>query len=179
VGASVDKAALRRRHGVQVTAQRLVVVRAVSDRPHSAAKIAAVVRSEIGAVSLQAVYDAIATITDKGIIRRIQPGGVGGAVQGPSRQQPPPSGLPNLQPSGRWRLCHRQDLVSDSCRELGLRDRRSRGHIGPSRLRRGGRCRVQSDRVPIPRNNLSETALDLTRRASARTDHHRNETVST
>jgi Fe2+ or Zn2+ uptake regulation protein len=61
---------------VQVTAQRLAVLRAVSGRPHStAADITAVVRSEIGAISLQAVYDALATLTDKGIIRRIQPAG--------------------------------------------------------------------------------------------------------
>jgi Fur family ferric uptake transcriptional regulator len=65
-----------RRHGVQVTAQRLAVLRAVSVRPHStAADIDAVVRAEIGAISLQAVYDALATLTDKGIIRRIQPAG--------------------------------------------------------------------------------------------------------
>jgi Fur family transcriptional regulator, stress-responsive regulator len=76
VGASVDKAALLRRHGVQVTAQRLAVLRAVSGRPHgTAAEIDAVVRAEIGAVSLQAVYDALATLTDRGIIRRIQPAG--------------------------------------------------------------------------------------------------------
>jgi Fur family ferric uptake transcriptional regulator len=61
---------------VQVTAQRLAVLRAVSGRPHStAADITAVVLSEIGAISLQAVYDALATLTDKGIIRRIQPAG--------------------------------------------------------------------------------------------------------
>ncbi len=76
MGASVDKAGLLRRHGVQVTAQRLAVLRAVSDRPHgTAAEIAAVVRSEIGAISLQAVYDALATLTEKDIIRRIQPAG--------------------------------------------------------------------------------------------------------
>jgi Fe2+ or Zn2+ uptake regulation protein len=76
VGASVDQAALLRRHGVQVTAQRLAVLRAVADRPHStAADVAAVVRSEIGAISLQAVYDALATLTDTSIIRRIQPAG--------------------------------------------------------------------------------------------------------
>jgi Fur family ferric uptake transcriptional regulator len=51
-------------------------LRAVSGRPHSTtAEVAAVVRSEIGAVSLQAVYDALGTLTDKGIIRRIQPAG--------------------------------------------------------------------------------------------------------
>jgi Fur family transcriptional regulator, stress-responsive regulator len=72
----LDKAALLRRHGVQVTAQRLAVLRAVAERPHStAAEIAAVVRSEIGAISLQAVYDVLSTVTDKGIIRRIQPAG--------------------------------------------------------------------------------------------------------
>lgn len=76
MGASVDRAALLRKHGVQVTAQRLAVLRAVCDRPHSTAtEIAAVVRSELGAISLQAVYDALATFTDKGIIRRIQPAG--------------------------------------------------------------------------------------------------------
>ena len=35
--ASVDDVALLRRHGVQVTAQRMAVLRAVSDRPHSTA----------------------------------------------------------------------------------------------------------------------------------------------
>jgi Fur family ferric uptake transcriptional regulator len=76
VGETVDSEALLRGHGVQVTAQRLAVLRAVSERPHTtAAEIAESVRSEIGAVSLQAVYDALATLTDKGIIRRIQPAG--------------------------------------------------------------------------------------------------------
>ena len=65
-----------RRHGVQVTAQRLAVLRATSERPHSTtAEIAATVRSEIGAVSLQAVYDALTTLVEKRIIRRIQPAG--------------------------------------------------------------------------------------------------------
>ena len=72
----VDEAALLRRHGVQVTAQRLAVLRAVSEQPHStAADIDTTVRAEIGAISLQAVYDALGTLTDKGIIRRIQPAG--------------------------------------------------------------------------------------------------------
>ena len=73
---SIDKAALLRRHGVQVTAQRLAVLGAVSERSHrTAAEIDAVVRAEIGAVSLQAVYDALGLLTEKGIIRRIQPAG--------------------------------------------------------------------------------------------------------
>jgi Fe2+ or Zn2+ uptake regulation protein len=74
--ASADHIALLRLHGVQVTAQRLAVLRAVSERPHrTAADIDTVVRAEIGAISLQAVYDALAALTDKGIIRRIQPAG--------------------------------------------------------------------------------------------------------
>jgi len=76
VAGSVEKAALLRQHGLQVTAQRLAVLQAVADRPHStAADIAKVVRSEIGAISLQAVYDALSTVSDKGLIRRIQPAG--------------------------------------------------------------------------------------------------------
>jgi len=73
---STGETALLRRHGVQVTAQRLAVMRAVSDRPHgTAAEIDAAVRAEIGAISLQAVYDALGTLADKGLIRRIQPAG--------------------------------------------------------------------------------------------------------
>jgi Fe2+ or Zn2+ uptake regulation protein len=73
---SVDNDALLRRHGLQVTAQRLAVLRALSDGPHSTADdIYTVVRAEIGAISRQAVYDALAALTDKGILRRIQPAG--------------------------------------------------------------------------------------------------------
>jgi Fe2+ or Zn2+ uptake regulation protein len=71
-----DKAALLRRHGMQITAQRLAVLRAVSERPHSTADdIDKVVRAEIGAISRQAVYDVLAALTDKGLLRRIQPAG--------------------------------------------------------------------------------------------------------
>ena len=73
---SVDHDALLRQHGLQVTAQRLAVVRAVGDRPHSTADdIYGVVRAEIGAVSVQAVYNALAALTEKGLLRRIQPAG--------------------------------------------------------------------------------------------------------
>ncbi len=71
-----DQAAVLRQHGVQVTAQRLAVLRAVIDRPHSSADdIDSVVRAEIGAISRQAVYDALGVLTDKGLVRRIQPAG--------------------------------------------------------------------------------------------------------
>jgi len=72
--AAGDDDELLRRHGLQVTAQRLAVLRAVSDGPHSTADdIYTDVRAEIGAISRQAVYDALAALTDKGLLRRIQP----------------------------------------------------------------------------------------------------------
>ncbi len=73
---SNDPANLLREQGVQVTAQRLAVLRAVSDRPHSTADdVAEVVRAGIGTISRQAVYDALNILAEKGIIRRIQPAG--------------------------------------------------------------------------------------------------------
>ena len=71
-----DQANMLREHGIQVTAQRLAVLRAVSERPHGTAdQVTTSVREEIGAVSKQAVYDALALLAEKGIIRRIQPSG--------------------------------------------------------------------------------------------------------
>lgn len=75
-GVNEDPAAQLRQHGVQVTAQRLAILRAVSGRPHGTADaIAEVVRADIGAISRQAVYDTLGMLVDKGLIRRIQPAG--------------------------------------------------------------------------------------------------------
>jgi Fur family ferric uptake transcriptional regulator len=72
----VDNDALLREHRLQVTAQRLAVLRAISDRPHRTADdIYNAVKAELGAISRQAVYDALATLTEKGVLRRIQPAG--------------------------------------------------------------------------------------------------------
>ena len=71
-----DPAQLLRQHGLQVTAQRLAVLRAVSGRPHGTAdEIAEDVRAEIGTISRQAVYDALGILVEKRLIRRIQPAG--------------------------------------------------------------------------------------------------------
>jgi Fe2+ or Zn2+ uptake regulation protein len=68
--------ALLRQHGLHVTAQRLAVLRAVSALPHGTADdVFNTVRAELGAISRQAVYDALAVLGDKGILRRIQPAG--------------------------------------------------------------------------------------------------------
>ncbi len=71
-----DPEKIFREHGLQVTAQRLAVLKAVSRRPHATADVVAEdVRAAIGAISRQAVYDALGTLAQKGIIRRIQPAG--------------------------------------------------------------------------------------------------------
>jgi Fur family ferric uptake transcriptional regulator len=71
-----DPAALLRQHGIQVTAQRLAVLRAVSAQPHvTADAVADIVKAEIGAISIQSVYDALAVLVENGIIRRFQPAG--------------------------------------------------------------------------------------------------------
>jgi Fur family ferric uptake transcriptional regulator len=68
--------ALLRRAGLHVTAQRLAVLGALSAHPHGTADdVYRAVGSEIGAISHQAVYDALAALTDKGLLRRIQPAG--------------------------------------------------------------------------------------------------------
>jgi Fe2+ or Zn2+ uptake regulation protein len=71
-----DPSELLRQHGIQVTAQRLAVLRAVMGQPHvTADRVAEAVRSEIGTISLQSVYDALGVLTAEGLIRRIQPSG--------------------------------------------------------------------------------------------------------
>ena len=65
-----------RDHGVQVTAQRMAVLRAVAARPHAAADdLIQAVRIDIGAVSRQAVYDTLALLVDRQLVRRIEPAG--------------------------------------------------------------------------------------------------------
>lgn len=71
-----NPADLLREHGLPVTAQRLAVLRAVSARPHATADaIAGDVRTEIGTISRQSVYDSLAILAEKGLLRRIQPAG--------------------------------------------------------------------------------------------------------
>ena len=67
---------LLRDNGVQVTAQRLALMRVVAEHPHSTAdELGDEVRSILGAISRQAVYDALGVLVDKNLVRRIQPAG--------------------------------------------------------------------------------------------------------
>jgi len=71
-----DHRELLRRSGMPVTSERLAVLRAVSQHPHRTAdEIGTFVRAEIGSISRQAVYDVLAALTDRGLLRRIQPAG--------------------------------------------------------------------------------------------------------
>jgi len=78
-----DPAALLRKHGLPITAQRLAVLRAVTAQPHATADaIAEAVRAEIGTISRQAVYNVLGALAEKGLIRRIQPSGSAALYEG-------------------------------------------------------------------------------------------------
>jgi Fe2+ or Zn2+ uptake regulation protein len=76
LGMHGDVEQLLREHGLQVTAQRLAILRAVSSRPHGTAdELIDDVRAGIGSISRQAVYNALGVLAEKNLIRRIQPAG--------------------------------------------------------------------------------------------------------
>ena len=71
-----DEAAQLRHCGLQVTAQRVAVLKAVHAAPHHTAdEIEQIVRAALGTISRQAIYDVLGTLTEKGLLRRIQPAG--------------------------------------------------------------------------------------------------------
>lgn len=71
-----DPVSALRDFGVQVTAQRVAVLKAVASHPHITADgVAEIAKSEIGTISRQSVYDALNVLVDKGLLRRIQPVG--------------------------------------------------------------------------------------------------------
>jgi Fe2+ or Zn2+ uptake regulation protein len=71
-----DPVSQLRIHDIPVTAQRLAVMRAALRQPHATAdEIAEDVRGEIGTISRQAVYNVLGLLSEKGLLRRIQPAG--------------------------------------------------------------------------------------------------------
>jgi Fur family ferric uptake transcriptional regulator len=71
-----DPVSTLRDFGVQVTAQRVAVLKAVASQPHITADgIAEIAKAEIGTISRQSVYDTLNVLVDKGLVRRIQPVG--------------------------------------------------------------------------------------------------------
>lgn len=67
---------LLRSAALRVTRPRLAVLHTVYSRPHADTdSIISAVRSEVGDVSHQAVYDVLRALTNAGLLRRIQPAG--------------------------------------------------------------------------------------------------------
>lgn len=63
-----------REAGLRVTNARLEVLATVQENPHAdAATVLAITRERARGVSVQGVYDVLTTLTDKGLLRRIQP----------------------------------------------------------------------------------------------------------
>jgi Fe2+ or Zn2+ uptake regulation protein len=61
---------------LRVTRPRVAVLNAVYDHPHADTdSIIAVVRDDLGEVSVQAVYDVLRALTTAGLVRRIEPAG--------------------------------------------------------------------------------------------------------
>lgn len=67
---------LLRGAGLRVTQPRLAVLDVVAATPHIRADLVTeLVRARLGAVSVQAVYDALNTLSDHAILRKIEPAG--------------------------------------------------------------------------------------------------------
>lgn len=72
----VALAAALRKVGLRVTASRLAVLSAVAEGDHlTADQVASAVRSRVGTISTQAVYDVLGALTRAGLTRRIEPAG--------------------------------------------------------------------------------------------------------
>jgi Fur family ferric uptake transcriptional regulator len=73
---TADLERLLRAAGLRVTRPRVAVLGAVHRHPHvDTDALIGAARARMGAVSHQAVYDVLRVLTDKGLVRRIQPQG--------------------------------------------------------------------------------------------------------
>ena len=71
-----DAATRLRTAGLRVTRPRLALLAALDERPHATVdELAGAVRSALGRVSTQAVYDALDAFAGAGLTRRIEPAG--------------------------------------------------------------------------------------------------------
>jgi len=77
MGATGDLEELLRGASLRVTRPRVAVLAAVHEHPHAdTASIIGAVRTDLGEVSNQAVYDVLHALTDAGLVRRIDPPGL-------------------------------------------------------------------------------------------------------
>src|SRR4051812_19205298 len=73
---ATDFEAVLREASLRVTRPRLAVLAAVHEHPHvDTEAVIDTVRTDLGAVSHQAVYDVLRVLTGAGLLRRIQPAG--------------------------------------------------------------------------------------------------------
>ncbi len=73
---TVDYEDMLRGAGLRVTRPRVAVLTAVYDNPHAdTGSLIDAVRTNLGEVSLQAVYDVLRVLSDAGLVRRIEPAG--------------------------------------------------------------------------------------------------------
>ncbi|TAJ48637.1 MAG: transcriptional repressor [Herbiconiux sp.] len=73
---SIDLETRIRDAGLRVTGQRLAVLRALGEAPHSDADtVHRLVQREFDGFSLQATYVVLGALTEAGLIRRIEPAG--------------------------------------------------------------------------------------------------------
>lgn len=76
IGPSDVAAPALRRAGLRVTAARVAALEILGAGGHPTVdEVATSVRARIGAISLQAVYDMLRVMADRGVIRRIEPAG--------------------------------------------------------------------------------------------------------
>lgn len=74
--AVVDGERLLREAGLRVTAVRRAVLSALGTLQHATAEdVVRAVRADLGTASVQAVYDTLHTLTDTGLLRRLEPAG--------------------------------------------------------------------------------------------------------
>ena len=73
---TADHSTALRAAGLRVTAPRLATMEAVEQLPHADADaVAQAVRTSLGTISRQAVYDILGALTDAEILRRVSVGG--------------------------------------------------------------------------------------------------------
>lgn len=71
-----EPAALLRDASLRVTRPRIAVIEQLTEHPHADADaLANAVRSRLGKVSTQAIYDVLHALTQAGLVRRIEPAG--------------------------------------------------------------------------------------------------------
>jgi Fur family transcriptional regulator, stress-responsive regulator len=76
VPSSLESERILRSAELRVTRPRIAVLNAVYEQPHADTNsIIDAVRSQLGEVSHQAVYDVLQALTSAGLLRRIQPSG--------------------------------------------------------------------------------------------------------